>query len=105
VVTREQIRRTFSAAVMPVVWGLVVIVGGLFLRWMTVRGNLHLGLVVMILTVFLVDWFLERTTIGFELRTVGHEPGRGALCRDECPLEHDSGDDHQRGAGGAGGHD
>lgn len=71
---REQLRQTLRAAIKPLVWGLVVIAGGLFLRWVTVRGNLHLGLVIMILTVFFVDWFLERTTLGFELRTVGTNP-------------------------------
>lgn len=61
-------------AVRPVVNALLVIVGGIFLSWLTVRGVLHLGLVVMIATVWFVHWFLERTTPGFELRTVGANP-------------------------------
>ncbi len=36
--------------------------------------NLHLGIVMAIGLVFLVQWLLYRTTIGFELRTVGINP-------------------------------
>ncbi len=55
----------------PVLYGVMVFFGGIALRWLTVAGNLHIGLVVMLLAVIFVDWFLERTTYGFELRTVG----------------------------------
>ncbi|HKC92300.1 MAG TPA: ABC transporter permease [Candidatus Limnocylindria bacterium] len=36
--------------------------------------NLHLGIPLAVLTVFAVRWLLERTTIGFEIRTVGQNP-------------------------------
>lgn len=36
--------------------------------------NLHLGVPLAILTVFVVRWLLERTTLGFEIRTVGANP-------------------------------
>lgn len=71
---RERIQKNIIAAVPVVVWSLVVVVGGLFLQWITVRGNLHFGFVLMILVVWFIDWFLERTTLGFELRTVGANP-------------------------------
>jgi ABC-type uncharacterized transport system permease subunit len=35
---------------------------------------LHLGILFAIILVFLVDWFLKRTTVGFELRTTGVNP-------------------------------
>jgi simple sugar transport system permease protein len=36
--------------------------------------NLHLGIPLAVLTVFGVRWLLDRTTIGFEIRTVGQNP-------------------------------
>ena len=36
--------------------------------------NLHLGIPLAVLTVFAVRWLLDRTTIGFEIRTVGQNP-------------------------------
>jgi general nucleoside transport system permease protein len=36
--------------------------------------NLHLGILLAILAIFVVRWLLERTTIGFEIRTVGQNP-------------------------------
>jgi simple sugar transport system permease protein len=60
--------------VRAVVYGVLVTAGGLFLNWMTVRNNLHLGLLIMVAAVWLTDWFLVRTTPGFELRTVGANP-------------------------------
>jgi ABC-type uncharacterized transport system permease subunit len=35
---------------------------------------LHLGILIAVALVFLVDWFLKRTTVGFELRTAGINP-------------------------------
>jgi ABC-type uncharacterized transport system permease subunit len=35
---------------------------------------LHLGLLIAVALVFLVNWFLQRTTVGFELRTAGTNP-------------------------------
>jgi simple sugar transport system permease protein len=54
--------------------GVAVVVGGAFLAWTSVRGALHIGFLIMIAAVWLTDWFLERTTPGFELRTVGSNP-------------------------------
>jgi general nucleoside transport system permease protein len=36
--------------------------------------NLHLGIPLAILAIFIVRYLLERTTIGFEIRTVGQNP-------------------------------
>lgn len=71
---REQIQRDLRFAIRPAINGLLVAIGGLFLAWITVRGQLHLGLVLMLLAVRFTDWFLNRTTPGFELRTVGTNP-------------------------------
>lgn len=71
---RERIAKSLSFAVRPIVYGVLVLVLGLFLQWISVRGNLHIGLVIMVLSVWFVDWFLERTIPGFELRTVGTNP-------------------------------
>ncbi len=36
--------------------------------------NVHLGIPLAVLMVFAVRWLLDRTTIGFEIRTVGQNP-------------------------------
>jgi len=36
--------------------------------------NLHLGIPIAILAIFVIRWLLERTTLGFEIRTVGANP-------------------------------
>ena len=56
------------------IYGVLVALGGLFLSWIAVRNQLHLGFAIMLLAVFLTDWFLNRTTLGFEMRTVGTNP-------------------------------
>ncbi|MBK8020207.1 MAG: ABC transporter permease [Chloroflexi bacterium] len=61
-------------AIRPVVNGLIVTFGGLFLAWVGATGSLHIGFILMLLAVWLTDWFLNRTTLGFELRTVGTNP-------------------------------
>jgi general nucleoside transport system permease protein len=71
---RERIQKDVRAAIRPVVWGIVTAVGGLFLGWVGAQGRLHLGFVVMLFAVWFTDWFLNRTTPGFELRTVGTNP-------------------------------
>lgn len=71
---RERIQENMTFAIRPVVYGVLVFVGGLFLQWVSVREILHIGLVLMVFTVWFVDWFLERTTPGFELRIVGANP-------------------------------
>jgi general nucleoside transport system permease protein len=71
---RERIQQDARFAIRPVVMGLLIIVAGFFLQAISVRGNLHLGLVIMLVAVWFTDWFLTRTTLGFELRTVGANP-------------------------------
>jgi ABC-type uncharacterized transport system permease subunit len=36
--------------------------------------NLHLGIVFAVAAIFLIRWILDRTTLGFEIRTVGTNP-------------------------------
>jgi ABC-type uncharacterized transport system permease subunit len=67
----SKIQKNPRYLIRPVMYGVLVFFGGIALRWLTVAGNLHIGLVVMLLAVIFVDWFLERTKYGFELRTVG----------------------------------
>ncbi|MBI5666797.1 MAG: ABC transporter permease [Chloroflexi bacterium] len=73
-IRRERLREDTRLVVRPVVNALLVLVGGLFLMWITVRGALHIGLLLMIAAVWFTDWFLNRTTLGFEMRTVGANP-------------------------------
>ena len=60
--------------VRPVLNGVLVTLIGMFLSWVTVTGSLHLGLLLMIAAVWFTDWFLNKTTLGFEMRTVGTNP-------------------------------
>ena len=55
------------------IWALVMSVLQLFLALIAVgdQSKLHFGFWLMIAAVWLTDWFLTRTTLGFELRTVG----------------------------------
>ena len=55
----------------PIVIGISTLLGGLFLIATSITGKLHLGFVLVLVAIWLVDWYLERTTPGFELRTVG----------------------------------
>ncbi len=73
-VRRDAIRDDARQVIRPVVNALLVVVSGYFLAWGSVNSALHVGLVLMILMVSFVDWFLERTIPGFELRTVGANP-------------------------------
>jgi simple sugar transport system permease protein len=36
--------------------------------------NIHLGVLLAFVAVFIIRWLLERTTVGFEIRTVGANP-------------------------------
>lgn len=54
-----------------VIWGVTTTLGGFFLAAIAVDGELHMGVVVMLIAIWLTEWYLERTTLGFELRTVG----------------------------------
>lgn len=71
---RAEIQRDPRAAIRPILYGVLIAVGGLFLQYITVRGALHVGFIVMLLAVWFTDWFLTKTTLGFELRTVGANP-------------------------------
>ena len=71
---RKQIAQNPQRAIRPIIYALIVLVGGFFLAWIAVRDRLHLGFVLMLLAVYATDWFLTRTTPGFELRTVGANP-------------------------------
>ena len=55
------------------IWAAVMSVLQLFLVLIAVgdQTKLHFGFWLMIAAVWLTDWFLQRTTLGFELRTVG----------------------------------
>jgi simple sugar transport system permease protein len=71
---RAALRRSLAFATRPVINGLIVTLGGLLLAWVGSRGALHVGFILMLFAVWLTDWFLTRTTLGFELRTVGTNP-------------------------------
>ena len=55
------------------IWAGIMSVLQLFLVLIAVgdQSKLHFGFWLMIAAVWLTDWFLMRTTLGFELRTVG----------------------------------
>lgn len=71
---REQIVKNMRLLIRPVIQGLVVVLMGVFLSWLTVRDSLHFGFFVMLGAVWFIDWLLNRTTPGFEIRTVGNNP-------------------------------
>ncbi len=83
---RETLQQDTRQVMRPLINGVIVLVGGLFLAWMTVRDNLHIGLLIMIFAVWLTDWFLNRTTLGFELRTVGANPNAAKYAGMSVPL-------------------
>jgi ABC-type uncharacterized transport system permease subunit len=68
---RESLSQEPRLAIRPIVNGLVTALAGIALAALTVQGRLHLGLILMVVAVWFTDWFLNRTTLGFELRTVG----------------------------------
>ncbi len=68
---RESIQADARMAIRPIVNGVVIAVAGIALAALTVQGRLHIGLILMVFAVWFTDWFLNRTTLGFELRTVG----------------------------------
>lgn len=71
---RNRIAKNPAAATTPLVYTVLAIVGAIFLGWITVRNTLHTGLLLMLFAVWFTDWFLNRTTSGFEVRTVGTNP-------------------------------
>ena len=58
------------------IWAFIMALAQLFLVLIAVgdQSKLHFGFWLMIAAVWLTDWFLTRTTLGFELRTVGANP-------------------------------
>jgi len=71
---RHAISQNIRLALRPLLYGLLVTVSGYFFAWVSVRDNLHIGLLFMFIAVWFTDWFLTRTIPGFELRTVGANP-------------------------------
>jgi simple sugar transport system permease protein len=71
---REQVTKSLGAAIRPIANAALVFVGGVALAALSVEGRLHIGLLIMVFAVWFTDWFLTRTTLGFELRTVGSNP-------------------------------
>jgi simple sugar transport system permease protein len=71
---RHRLRSDLRAALRPLLLAAVTVIGGLFLTFINTRGLLHLGFIIMLAAVWFTDWFLNRTTPGFELRTVGANP-------------------------------
>ena len=59
-----------------IIWAFMMALVQLFLALIAVgdQSKLHFGFWLMIAAVWLTDWFLTRTTLGFELRTVGANP-------------------------------
>jgi simple sugar transport system permease protein len=66
---RDDIRR--ETILRPILLAIMTLVGGFFIQAVTVQGKIHMGFVLMLLAIWITDWYLERTTPGFELRTVG----------------------------------
>lgn len=71
---RAEMSANTRLALRPIVYGLLVAVGGAFLWWCSVADRLHIGFVIMLVSILVVDWFLNKSTLGFELRTVGSNP-------------------------------
>ncbi len=70
----QQVLQEPRLAIRPLAHALLVVLAGFFLQWITVRGSLHIGLLLMIAAVWFTNALLERTTPGFELRSVGANP-------------------------------
>ncbi|HLA44326.1 MAG TPA: ABC transporter permease, partial [Aggregatilineales bacterium] len=60
--------------VTPALLGVATFIVGVFFGAISVRSNLHIGVLLMLFAVWFTGWFLDRTTPGFELRTVGANP-------------------------------
>lgn len=71
---RERLRTAPTEAVRPAAYGILTVVLGLALAWVSTTGKIHIGFVIMLAAVWFTGWFLDRTTPGFELRTVGANP-------------------------------
>jgi ABC-type uncharacterized transport system permease subunit len=63
--------QTSRHLIRPTILAAITIVMSFFIKAITVQGLLHIGFAIMLVVIFLTDWYLERTTPGFELRTVG----------------------------------
>jgi len=83
---RAALRQDTRAAIRPIVYGMLTGVAGFFLTWISTRGALHIGLLLMIFAVWFTGWYLNRTTPGFELRTVGANPDAARYAGMNVPL-------------------
>jgi general nucleoside transport system permease protein len=64
-------RLSGNALLRPLVYAIVTVMVSFFIKSVSVQSSLHLGFLIMLIAIYVTDWFLERTTPGFELRTVG----------------------------------
>lgn len=71
---RERLSAAPTEAIRPLLYGVLTVVLGLALAWISTTGQIHIGFVIMLIAVWFTGWFLDRTTPGFELRTVGANP-------------------------------
>jgi ABC-type uncharacterized transport system permease subunit len=71
VIWPERKKLTNMVYIRAAIWGGLTILICFFIRMVSVQNNMHIGFIIMIVLIWLTDWFLQRTTIGFELRTVG----------------------------------
>jgi ABC-type uncharacterized transport system permease subunit len=71
VVWPQRKKLTNAVWIKGAVWGGLTILISFFMQTISVQGKMHIGFVIMVFLIWLTDWFLQRTTLGFELRTVG----------------------------------
>lgn len=70
----SQRQRSGRALLRPVLLGVFTVLVSLFIQFINVPDRVHIGFFFVFVVVFGVDWFLQRTVSGFELRTVGINP-------------------------------
>ena len=66
-----QRQRSGRALLRPIALGIFTVIVSLFIQFINVPDRIHIGFFIVFMVVFGADWFLMRTTFGFELRTVG----------------------------------
>jgi simple sugar transport system permease protein len=71
VVLISQRQRTGRALIRPIVLGVFTVLVSVFIQFINIPDRIHIGFFFVFVVVFGADWFLMRTTPGFELRTVG----------------------------------
>lgn len=62
---------TTGVYIRATVWAALTVLMSYFVQMVSVQNRMHVGFIMMVILIWLTDWFLQRTTIGFELRTVG----------------------------------